>query len=140
MSYSIDGATVNDRTDWQMTRRPSPPQGRRVEQFPGIAERFVVTGPAMPPDVIAFGFLVGTAASPGAAIDAIHSQLTEFEEMTGDGQVHSIEHNSVTFGDCHLVSLEVLGPFQNADDSGGQSALVGVRVPVRFVWSQLRFS
>ncbi|MBI1369042.1 MAG: hypothetical protein GC162_10360 [Planctomycetes bacterium] len=135
MSYTIDGVAVNSRTDWQHTPLPGPAQNRREDGFPGIAERIVFTGPAMPPDLVVMGYLEGSSTTAELANQSLIGQVLTHANLRGSSSTHSVAIHGYTFANCELASFEVIGPVETVDPAAGT---IKVQRLARWSWRQLK--
>lgn len=131
--FGIDGAAVNNRIDWRHYFLPGEPQGRREEQFPGIAERFVVKGGELPPDLVVEGRLEGAGADGDAAVVALIDAMRAANTLKTNG-THTVTIHGRTFADCELVG------FVGTSDVLTLDAAEGAKVAreVRYTWRSLR--
>lgn len=133
MQYTIDGNTVNARTDWKHQFRPAEAP-RREEGFPGVAQTFAVLGARVGDDLIVDGFLLGTGATVPLARASLISAINTWAALQSDGLEHEVGIDGVTFKHMQLLRCNSTGPVQRVAASG----TVLLRQAVRFAWRSLR--
>lgn len=134
MQYLIDGNAVNARTDFTHDVVPGPPQSRRVEQFPGIAELTVNKGPVLPPKIVVTGFLEAEGETIAECVDLLHAQILTENSRRENTSLFTITVHDEEFEDCELANFEVAGQWRPVQVADG----VKLTRAVRWTWQQLR--
>lgn len=132
--YLIDNVVVANVFNVRHTYLPGDPQVRIEKQFPGVAERFVIKGPELPPDLQVVAFLVGFGANDEAAITDLIEQMRTHNQRRAPGQTYDVTIQGFEFTECELVNFASAGNVVVLSPSGGTFR---VARQVRWDWRQL---
>ena len=138
MIYTVDGNSVNARTDWMHQPIPRVPQTSRKGMFPGVAELFVIADVAMPGGHRVFGSLQSVSSSIAAAASGLHTQVNDWSVKRSTRTLHTLVIHGTPMTNAYLDQFEILGritPFKSAAVPDGQ---YGLLLPVMFVWMTLK--
>ena len=133
MIYKVDGTNVNDRTDWRQVTRPARSRSSEFT-FPGLARRFRVDGPAMPPDISVAGFLEATGGSATIAANTLIAAARTWAAYIGDGTYHTLRIYNTIYAEAVLAGFRMIGELNRADDPDGT---LKVRQACVFDWRLL---
>lgn len=130
MSYAVDGTNRGWR-NVQHQVMPGRPQSRRREEFPGVEQRFSVSGPVMPPALVITGEIHATGNSRNDALTALQNAVLNENALAAG--VHTVTIHGKTWTDMEMAPIQTIGRVRAVAASG----TVKVKVSVRARWTAL---
>lgn len=119
-SVYVNGIAISQRTDWHHGILPASVQGRRVASFAGIARKFVLMGPTLPPILELRGFFEASAGTAEIAVASLISQFRAWSILAGEYLTASVTIGTRTFSECQRLPPQWIGEVKRVYDPAGQ--------------------
>jgi hypothetical protein len=135
-SYKIDNVIVANLFEVRSRPLPARPQSTVEKQFPGVGERFLQLGPALPEDLHVTAILFAEGATGAAAYAALITALDTHNARRADGDTYSVKVHEREFVEMWLMDFAVTGPLIVFNPPEADQRAVAF--PVRWMWRRMK--
>jgi hypothetical protein len=108
-SYLIDDVAVPQLYNVRHVFLPGGPPTRVEHRFPGIPERYIVKGPAMPHDLTIVAMMVGVGTTGPLAIQDLIAGMKTQNNRRDSQLVYDVTIHGEEFTDMELVDFRAMG-------------------------------